>query len=346
MKISADKFGVTPLGEQVDIITIENEIGAQVKVTSIGAKLVSLVVPDRNGTLADVVLGYNDLESYLCGQRFFGSNPGPFANRIKDASFTIDGQAYHFTPNDGPNLLHSGAKAIDSAIWNYELENNAVTFTYTNPDGQYGFPGDLTIAITYTWSNDCKLTIGYRATTSKATHVNLTHHSYFNLNGESSETILDHIISVNAAYYLETDQLSVPTGNILSVANTPLDLREGKVIGDVIFSDFEPMTKVSGFDHCYVISGEKESLSHCAHVAAPQSGRTMDVYTTMPGIQLYTDNHENGETLGKSGKIYPKQCALCLEPQFYPNSPNIASFPSTLLRPNEEYNQTIVYQFN
>jgi aldose 1-epimerase len=346
MKISIDKFGVTPQGKQVDLITFENESGAYIKVTSYGAKLVSLVIPDKNGKLADVVLGYNDLESYLNGERFFGSNPGPFANRIKDASFTIDGQTYHLTPNEGANLLHSGSSAIEAEVWSYEVENDAVTFSCSIPDGKYGFPGGINISICYKWSNDLKLSLDYRATTSKPTHINLTHHSYFNLNGDDCDTILDHIVSIDASSYLETDNNSVPTGNILPVANTPLDLREAKVIGDGIFSEYEPMQKCKGYDHCYVIDKKEEGLSHCARVLDPKSGRTMDVYCTLPGVQFYTDNYENGVLPGKHGKVYPKRSAFCLEPQFYPNSPNIESFPSTLLRPGREYNQTIVYQFN
>ena len=346
MKIAIDKFGVTPQGEQVDLITLENASGAYVKVTSYGAKLVSLVVPDKTGDLADVVLGYNDLDSYLNGERFFGSNPGPFANRIKNASFTIDGHTYNLTPNEGANLLHSGSSAIEAEIWNYEVENDSVCFSCSIPDGKYGFPGDLNIAICYRWSNDMRLSIDYRATTTKPTHINLTHHSYFNLNGDSSETILDHIASVNASYYLETDVNMVPTGNILPVANTPLDLRESKVIGSVVAADYEPIIKCRGIDHCYVIDRKEEGLAHCARVVAPRSSRTMDVYTTLPGVQFYTDNFDNGVLPGKHGKVYPSRSAFCLEPQFYPNSPNIESFPSTLLQPGNEYFHSIVSQFN
>lgn len=346
MKISTDKFGITPKGEQADIITLENENGAYIKATSYGAKLVSVVVPDKNGNLDDVVLGYNNLDSYVNGHRFFGSNPGPFANRIKNASFTIDGTTYQLKPNDGDNLLHSGNSALEAVVWGYELENDSVKFSYTCADGQFGFPGELKVSITYKWNNEGKLTIDYEAATSKPTHVNLTHHSYFNLGGDGNETALDHIVKISGSYYLETDANLVPTGNLIPVANTPLDLREGKLIGDVIFSDYAPMVKALGFDHCYVIDRENEGLQHCAHVFHPKTGRTMDVYTTMPGLQLYTDNHDNGELVGKRGKKYPMRSAICLEPQFYPNTPNIETFPSTLLRPNKEYRQTIVYQFN
>lgn len=346
MKILIDKFGVTPQGEQVDLITLENTAGAYIKVTAYGAKLVSVVVPDQKGNMDDVVLGYNDLGGYLFGERFFGSNPGPFANRIKNASFTIDGHFYQITPNEGANLLHSGNAALEAEVWSYDLENDAVTFTCNVPDGKYGFPGDLCIKIRYQWSDDLKLTLDYWATTTKPTHINLTHHSYFNLNGESNETITDHIICIDGSYYLEKDDNDVPTGNILPVKDTPLDFREPRLIGEHISSDFETIKKSRGYDHCYVIDREGEGLAHQAHVAAPLTGRTMDVFATLPGVQLYTDNYENGTVPGKQGKVYPKHGAFCLEPQFYPNSPNIESFPSTLLRPNEEYRQTIVYQFN
>lgn len=346
MKITVDKFGTTPQGEQVDIITVENDNGALIKVTNYGAKLVALTVPDKKGQVEDLVFGYKTLEDYLSGNRFFGSNPGRFANRIANAQFEIDGVTYDFEPNDGANLLHGGEKAFDNVVWSYDVQGSSITFHYTSPDGEGGFPGELKTTITYRWSNDYKLTIDYVATTSKPTHVNLTHHSYFNLNGESYDTIFDHIITINSSYVLEVNEGLIPTGKYLTVENTPLDLREGRLVGAVVDSDFPSLKNALGFDHCYVIDKEGEGLAHCAHVLDPRSGRTMDVYTTLPGMQFYTCNHPNGLTKGKSDKIYPIRGAFCLEPQFFPNTPNIPSFPSTLLKPNKEYNHTIIYQFN
>lgn len=346
MEISVESFGITPDREQVDLITVKASNGALLKLTSYGAKLVSLVVPDKNGKLDDVVLGYSSLDGYLNGSRFFGSNPGRFANRIKGASFQIDGVTYNFPANDGDNLLHGGSKAFDNVVWNYEVSGNSVIFTYTSPDGEGGFPGELVTSITYRWSDDLKLVIDYHAKTSKPTHVNLTHHSYFNLNGDSCDTINNHIMTVYGSYYLETDEGLAPTGRLIPVEGTPLDLREGKVIGDVVDCEYGPLKNALGFDHCYVIDKEEEGISHAAHVLDPQSGRTLDVYTSLPGVQFYSDNHENGTVVGKNGKIYPMRSAFCLEPQFFPNTPNISTFPSTLLRPNKEYNHTIIYQFN
>lgn len=346
MRISVDKFGVTPKNEQVDIVTIESGNGSFVKLTNYGAKLVALVVPDRLGNLNDVVLGYNNLDGYLSGNRYFGSNPGRFANRIKGAQFTIEGITYKLPANEGENLLHGGDKAFDGVVWNYEIQDNGVSFQYLSPDGENGFPGALDTTITYRWTNDLELIIDYRATTDKPTHVNLTHHSYFNLDGESAGSIADHIISINASHYLEVGEGLIPTGRYLSVEGTPLDLRMEQRIGNVVDSDFPVMKSALGFDHCYVIDHKDSELSHCAHVYAPKSGRTMEVYSTLPGLQFYSCNHVASEIAGKSGVGYPIRSSLCLEPQFFPNTPNIGTFPSTLLVPNQEYKQTVIYQFN
>lgn len=346
MRVSVDKFGVTPQNEQVDIVTIESDNGSYIKLTNYGAKLVALVVPDSEGRLDDIVLGYNTLDGYLTGNRFFGSNPGRYANRIKGAQLTIDGVTYKLPANEGENLLHGGEKAFDGVIWSYEIQENSVSFQYLSPDGENGFPGALDTTITYRWTKDFKLIIDYKATTSKPTHVNLTHHSYFNLDGEGAGSIADHKIAIDASHYLEVGEGLIPTGRYLSVDGTPLDLRHEQRIGDVADSDFPAMKSARGFDHCYVLGRKDEAISRCAHVFSPKSGRTMDVFTTLPGLQFYSCNHVASEVAGKSGVGYPIRSSLCLEPQFFPNTPNIGTFPSTLLVPNQEYNQTIIYQFS
>jgi len=346
MKIQIEKFGTMPSGKQVDLIHMLHGNTDGIKVTSYGAKLVSLIIPDKNNQPLDIVLGYKSLADYLNGNRFFGSNPGPFANRIGNARFSIDGTEYQFTPNVGAHLLHSGESALEAVVWEYETGNDFVKFIYNSPDGEFGFPGNKTISITYTWSDDLILTIEYEVSTDKATHLNLTHHSYFNLDGEKSHSILEHQISIDASHILEVDDYSIPTGNFISVEGTPLDLRTPQKIADRIFADYEILQKTSGFDQCFVIDKKAKELAHCARVLASESGCSMDVYSTLPGLQFYTDNHDNGKILGKSGHIYPMRSALCLEPQQFPNAPNIPSFPSTLLRPEEKYHEIIQFQFN
>lgn len=346
MKINIEKFGTLPSGEQVDTISISHGNTDGIRVMNYGAKLVSLIIPDKNNNSVDVVLGYNALADYVCGNRFFGSNPGPFANRIGNAHFNIDGKEYTFTPNVNGHLLHSGNSALESVVWKYETGSNFVKFIYESPDGEFGFPGNKTIAITYKWSADFILSLEYSVRTDKPTHLNLTHHSYFNLDGEGSESILNHRIRINASNILEVDDNSIPSGNFIPIENTPLDLRTEQKIADRIFSDHPVLQKTSGFDQCYVIDKKEKELAHCAHVIASQSGCTMDVYSTLPGLQFYTDNHDNGNVPGKCGETYPMRSALCLEPQQFPNAPNIPTFPSTLLRPDETYHEIILYHFN
>ncbi|MGD9492576.1 MAG: aldose epimerase family protein [Bacteroidales bacterium] len=346
MKINIEKFGNMPNGQQVDIISMSHGNTDCIKLTDYGVKLVSLIIPDKNGNPTDVVLGYNTLEDYLKGNRFFGSNPGPFANRIGNARFNIDGTEYRFKPNVGDHLLHSGESALESVVWRHETGSDFVRFIHNSPDGEFGFPGNKIIAVTYKWSADLTLFIEYSVTTDKSTHINLTHHSYFNLDGEKSNSILDHRISINASHILEVDDNSIPSGNYIPVENTPFDLRNEQKIAERIFSDFPILQNTSGFDQCYVIDKKENELTHCACVIASQSGCTMDVYSTLPGLQFYTDNHDNGNIPGKSGKMYPIRSALCLEPQQFPNAPNIPAFPSTLLKPNENYYEIIQYQFN
>ncbi|MFZ4463112.1 MAG: aldose epimerase family protein [Bacteroidales bacterium] len=347
MNLIIEKFGISTDGIQVDLITISNNNGSYIKVTNYGAKLVSLLVPDKNGKLDDVVLGYNTLEDYFNGNRFFGSNPGPFAGRISNASFVIDGKTYIFTSNDNNNLLHSGSKSIESVIWNYEIRGNRITFNYLYKESESGYPGDINLFISYSWEDDHTLTIEYKATTSQPTHINLTHHSYFNLNGEKSTTILDHLIYIRSSNYVETDSDRIPTGRILKVSDTPLDLRKECLIENIINSGYIPIKEALGADHFYIIDKKSKSEpDFCARVVAPESGRVMEVYTSMHGIQFYSDNHDNGITPGKNGQIYPKRCAFCLEPQHYPDAPNIPSFPSTLLLPGNTYHETIRYHFD
>lgn len=342
-EIRTTSFGDSPLAK---LISIRYQNGAQLQLTNYGAKLVALFVADKQGQPTDIVLGYPDLYGYMHGNRFFGSNPGPFANRIANASFVIDGHKTQIEPNSGKHLLHSGNKALESVFWEVEVQSESIIFTYNSPDGEFGFPGNKRFEIRYHWSEDLILTIEYHVISDKSTHINLTHHSYFNLEGEQSESILDHHIQIQASHILEVDEESIPSGKLIAVEGGPLDLRHAVKIGERIFADHPILKQTMGFDQCYVIDRNGDGLRYCAGLKAEKTGISMDVYASMPAMQFYSGNHDNGLITGKSGKIYPIHSAVCLEPQYYPNAPNIDSFPSSLIQAGQAYNETIQLQFN
>jgi len=326
-----------------------NSNGMTAKWVSRGAILAELHVPNAKGDLADVVLGFDDEAGYASADnQHFGCATGRYANRIKAGKFTLDGVEYQLAINNGPNHLHGGPKrGIDKVTWDaetYEAEDGSgVRFRYTSPDGEEGYPGNLGIEITYTLTNDNALRIEYSATTDKATHVNLTNHSYFNLSGHGSGSILDHEVQIEADQYTLADSGLIPTGEFADVAGTPLDFRQRHPIGERINELIE--TPPCGYDHNFVLRGEPGVLRKIAEVYDPQSGRVMHVHTDQPGVQLYTGNHLHGRAC-KAGKKYPGYSALCLETQHYPDSPNQPDFPSTVLRPGETYRHTCIYQFD
>lgn len=346
MNIEVENFGITPSGLEVKLFSLCFEDIFKIKLINYGAKVVSIIIPDKNNIPTDIVLGYNSLSDYINGNRFFGSNPGPFANRIKGARFKIKDYEYRFEPNENGNLLHSGNSALESVVWNYEVGKDYVNFIYKSADAEFGFPGNKIFQIKYKINPDLSFQIEYIVKTDKATHINLTHHSYFNLEGEQSKSILDHFIKINSSKILEVDDELIPTGKYIDVKDTPLDLRSETKIGDRIFSKHEILQKTLGFDQCYVIENHNSEMTHCASVISKKNGCSMDIYSTMPGLQFYTDNYDNGEIKGKSGEIYPINCAFCLEPQFFPNTPNISEFPSTLVTPDKEFRHQINYCFN
>lgn len=327
--------GVLPFGtigkQRVDLITITHPDGSYAKFTDYGARLVALGIPDAHGKIADVVTGYNSLEGYLKGARFFGANVGPYANRIGGARFAIDGLTYLFVPNGNGNLLHSGERGFDSVVWAHECADNSVEFRHLSPDSEFDFPGDVDVRIKYEFTTSHALRISYLATTTKPTHLNIAHHSYFNLAGHERGLIDYHEVQIIAQQVLETDADLIATGKFLRVENTPLDLRQYAWIG------------AREFDHCYAIDDYDGSLRAVARVRHQASGRTMQVYSTLPGLQFYTANHP---VPGKDGAQYPARTSFCLEPQFFPNTPNIAHFPSSLLRPGEIYKHTVEYRFS
>ncbi len=330
---------------------------AAASLTNYGARLASLVVSDRNGNPVDVVTGYNSVDDYEKGARFFGANVGPFANRIRDARFTIDGHAYRFTPNGNGHLLHSGVQGLDSVLWNSIASREktslvitkTIEFTYRSPDGEFGFPGPVDYSIHYKLLPGPALRIEYTAMTQKATHLNIAHHSYFNLAGHDAGDIDDHIMQINADHCLEVDADAIPTGKLLPVDKTPLDLRAPTRLGDRLHADFALLRACGGFDQCFVINYSNpaaDRLRFCARVESPATGIAMEIHSSYPALQFYTANHDLPAVPGKDGALYRRHGSFCLEPQFFPNSPNIAHFPSTLVRPGEVYQQVVEFRFS
>jgi aldose 1-epimerase len=338
-------FGKTPEGTSVELYILTNG-RMTAKVMTYGATLTELMVPDRNGKAADVVLGFDSLDGYLAGHPYFGTTTGRVANRIAKGRFTLDGTEYKLAVNNPPNTLHGGLKALDKVVWKAKdasgPEGPAVRLSYQSPDGDEGFPGNLSINVTYTVTGDNALKIEYSATTDKATPVNLTNHSYFNLAGPASGPILEHELLLAADQYTPVDDTMIPTGELKPVQGTPLDFTSPAKIGARIG---EIKGDPGGYDHNYVIKGGGKALALAARVYEPTSGRVLEMYTTEPGVQFYTANFLDGSLKGKGGVVYGKRQAFCLEAQHFPDSVNHPEFPSTILRPGENYTQTTIYKF-
>jgi aldose 1-epimerase len=338
-------FGMAEDGTPVKVYTLTNSQGVVAKLIDRGATLVEWHVPDRAGHLADVVFGFDNLADYGTKSGHFGATVGRVANRIAFGKFTLNGKEYTLAINNGPNHLHGGVKrSLDRVVWHgAPFENKTgqgVVFTYLSPDGEEGYPGNLSLKVTYTLTNRDELRIDYEATTDQATPVNLTNHTYFNLAGAGAATILDHKLKLYADRYTPTDDTLIPTGTIAAVAGTPLDFREFHTIGERIAElNDKP---AHGYDHNFVLNNQDGSLALAAEAREPKSGRVLRAYTTQPGLQFYTANslHE----VGKQGKTYGPRSGFCLETQHYPDSVNQPSFPSTILEPGETYRETCVYQ--
>ncbi len=342
-----EDFQKTIDGCEVDLYTLSNANGLKMTLTNYGAKIVSLLVPDKNGVMTDVVLGHDSLDNYQKSpESYFGGACGRFANRIAKGQFTLDGQAYTLAVNNGPNALHGGLKGFNAMVWETkQIDPQTLEFTYTSKDGEEGYPGNLTVQLTYKLTDDNAVQIDYKATTDKATVLNLTNHSFFNLSGEGDTYIGDHLLQINADTYLPTDETSIPLGKPESVANTPMDFRELHEIGDKINDNFIQLTIGNGYDHTYVLNKKGEELSFCAKAISPKTGIAMEVYTTEPGVQLYTGNWLSGDYAVKGGKRYPERSAFCLETQHFPDSPNKPDYPTTVLRPNDTFVSQTVYRF-
>lgn len=340
-------YGNLPDGTAVESFTLTNAAGDSVTAITYGGLITSINVRDRNGKRDDVVLGHDTLADYLKDGSYFGAVVGRYANRIGGAQFTIDGQTYKLAANDGTNSLHGGIKGFDKAVWKAQpieaADSAGVVLTHVSPDGDEGFPGTLSVSVTYTFNDKGELAIDYEATTDKPTVFNPTQHTYFNLGGDGSGDVLAHELTINADKYTPVDANLIPTGELASVEGTPLDFRTPTPIGARISHDM--LKRAMGYDNNFVINRTGDGLVLAARVVDPKSGRTMEVHTTEPGVQLYTANHQNGN-VGKSGHVYNQYHAFCLETEHYPDSPNKPSFPSTLLRPGETFKSRTVYAFS
>jgi aldose 1-epimerase len=345
MNANKESFGKTPDGKQVDLYTLTNTSGIRARITNFGAILVSLEVPDRNGNLADITLGFDKLDGYLGEHPYFGAIVGRYANRIGKATFKLDGVEYKLAANNGENHLHGGIKGFDKKVWRLEdigdtSEGAMVKLSYISEDGEEGYPGNLACSVIYTLTEDDKLKISYEAETDKKTVVNLTNHSYFNLAGQGSGDILGHVLTINADKYTVVDEGLIPTGENRNVKDTPMDFTTPMTIGSRI-GQVE-----GGYDHNYVLKSGGGKLALAVTVSEPTSGRIMEIRTDQPGVQFYTGNFLDGSITGKAGKVYKKHYGFCLETQHFPDSPNKPDFPSVVLRPGQKYTTETVYKFS
>jgi aldose 1-epimerase len=348
--VVSEAFGSLPSGTRIEAYTLTNSNGVEVRAITYGGIIVSLKVPDRNGELHDVVLGYDDLAGYLTESPYFGAIIGRYGNRIGGGRFVLDGQAYTLATNNGPNHLHGGIKGFDKVVWEAEpfekADSVGVSFSYTSRDGEEGYPGNLVVTVTYSLTAENELVFDYHAVADKATPVNLTQHSYFNLAGAASGDILDHELTINADSFTPVDATLIPLGVIAPVEGTPLDFRTPTAIGARIEQEHQQLEHGLGYDHNFVLNRGDAALVRAAQIYEPQTGRQMDVYTTEPGIQFYSGNFLDGSIIGKAGHVYGHRSGLCLETQHFPDSPNKPEFPSTILRPGEEYQSRTIYAFS
>jgi aldose 1-epimerase len=336
-------------GKETNLCVLTNKKGSEVTILNYGAKIVSITVPDKNGKPVDVVTGHQSIDDYLTsGEPYFGAVCGRYGNRIAKGSFTLDGVVFDkLAVNNGPNSLHGGIKGFNAVVWDMkQVDGQTVELKYAARDGEEGFPGRLDTTVTYRLTDDNEVVITYHAITDKPTVLNLTNHSYFNLSGAGDSYIGDHLLTINADYYLPTDETAIPYGPKEKVEGTPMDFRLPHAVGERINEDFEQLTFGNGYDHTFILNKEENELSFCARCISPKTGIVMDTYTTEPGVQLYTGNWMTDKLTGKNGLHYPGRAALCLETQHFPDSPNKPEYPSTVLRPGETFESQTVYIFS
>jgi len=348
LDIDVTPFGETADGQPVRLYTLTNANGLKAGIMTYGAIVVSLEVPDKKGTMDDIVLGYDNLDSYIANSPYFGAIVGRYGNRIGKGRFMLDGNRYTLATNNDENHLHGGIKGFDKVVWNDEPvwrpEGVGVKLSHLSKDGEEGYPGNLNATVTYVLTNDDELRIEYEATTDKATPVNLTHHGYWNLAGGERD-ILGHVMMLNADRFTPVDAGLIPTGELRAVKGTPMDFTRPTAIGERIESDYEQMTLGGGYDHNWVLNKGGREMTLAARVYEPTTGRVMEVLTREPGVQFYSGNFLDGTITGKEGRVYEHRWGLCLETQHYPDSPNKPDFPTTTLRPGQKYETTTVYRF-
>ena len=335
-------------GNEVSIYTLKNA-DLTMQVTNFGARVVSLWTPDRDGNYEDVVLGYNNIESYVnnTGERFLGAVVGPYANRIAGGTYSIDGEVYNFPQNNNGQTLHGGLKGLDMVVWDVkDVNDTSIVLNYLHADGQDGHPGNLDIEMIYTLTKDNEFKVEYLAGTDKATHVNISHHSFFNLKGEGNGTINDHVLFINASHTTPVNSVLIPSGEVADVTGTPFDFRKPKTIGQDLEVEDEQLANGAGYDHNWVLDRETENeLELAAGVYETESGRYMEVWTDQPALQFYGGNFFDGTSYGKYGKTLNYRESIALETQKYPDTPNHSNFPSTLLQPGDVYTHVCVYRF-
>ncbi len=350
--VDSVRFGTLANGQSTQLFTLRNAHGVEVQFTNYGGIITSLKTPDRNGHLADIVLGYDNLAGYVANSPYFGAIVGRYANRIARGHFTLDGATYTLAVNNGPNSLHGGLRGFDKVVWNAKpfqnQEGQGVALDYTSANGEEGYPGTLKTTVTYTLTPDDRLIVDYLATTDKATPINLSQHSYWNLVGNASRDILGHVLTINADAITPVDTTLIPTGEMMPVQGTPFDFRTPHAIGERVDQRQNAQIRFgNGYDHNFVLNraAPAPALVLAARVVEPTSGRTMEISTTEPGVQFYSGNFLDGSITGKGGAVYHFRYGLALETQHYPDSPNHPNFPSTILRPGEQYRSRTVFKF-
>ena len=348
--MTKQNWGKGPNGEAVDLYTLRNGKGMETTITTYGGRIVTLKTPDRNGQIADIVLGFDTLPEYLEKNPFFGALVGRYANRIANGEFKLDGHTYTLAKNNGPNTLHGGLIGFDKKVWQAEYtsgsEGHSLRLKYVSKDGEEGFPGTLTTTVTYTLTDNNELKIDYEATTDKKTVLNLTNHSYFDLSGAGTGEILDHVITINAGTFTPVNANLIPTGELKKVDGTPFDFRKPMPVRSRINDKDQQLEYAGGYDHNFVVNGSGGSPRFAARAMDPKSGRVLEVVTTQPGVQFYSGNHLPNGIKGKGGATYNYRYGLCFETQHFPNSPNQPDFPTTELDPGQEFHQITIFRFS
>ncbi|MBR1402116.1 MAG: galactose mutarotase [Prevotella sp.] len=347
--LKKENFQTTVNGKNTDLYILKNNQGNEVAVTNYGGAIVAIMVPDKDGNIANVIQGHDNIQDVINSpEPYLSTLIGRYGNRIKEGKFTLNGKEYQLAINNGPNALHGGPTGFHAQVWDaLQMSDNTLVLNYVSPYLQEGFTGEMKVTVVYTFGNDNDLTIGYMATTNKKTIVNLTHHAFFSLAGiaNPTPTIDEQVCEINADFFIPIDENSIPTGEILKVAGTPFDFRTPKPVGRDIDADDEQIKNGAGYDHCFVLNKKEEGeLSFAARLTEPKSGRTLDVYTTEPGMQVYSDNWADGYS-GQNGATFPRRSAICFECQHFPDSPNRPYFPSVILLPGQQYKQKTVYRF-